>query len=77
MSGALTAACLWVVVAALAAMMPRRFHWTAAHLLTVSGIALLGWVTWSEGPIWGFVCLLAGASVLRWPLLRLARRIRG
>lgn len=73
----LTAACLWVVLAALIMLMPRRFHWGGAYVLAATGVPLLGWVTWTNGPFWGLLCLLAGASVLRWPLVRLAQRVRG
>lgn len=73
---ALTAACLWVVLASLIMLLPRRFHWPGAYGLTLTGIPLLGWVTWTNGPFWGLFCLLAGVSVLRWPLIRLAQRVR-
>jgi hypothetical protein len=33
-------------------------------------------VTWQTGPVWGLICLAAGASVLRWPLLRAAKNVR-
>ena len=72
----LTLACLWAVVACVAGMAPKRFHWPAAWVLIATGIPLLGYVTWQTGPVWGLVCLAAGASVLRWPLLRAAKNVR-
>jgi hypothetical protein len=69
-------ACLWVVLASLIMLLPRRFHWRGAYALAASGVPLLGWVTFENGPFWGLLCLLAGASVLRWPLIRLAQRVR-
>jgi hypothetical protein len=43
-------------------------------VLIATGIPLLGYVTWQTGPVWGLICLAAGASVLRWPLLRAAQK---
>lgn len=69
-------ACLWALIACIAGMMPQRFHWPVAWVLIATGIPLLGYVTWQTGPVWGLVCLAAGASVLRWPLLRAAQKVR-
>jgi hypothetical protein len=77
MALSLILACVWAVVSVLAAMMPQRFHWPAAWVLIATGIPILGFVTWQAGPVWGLICLAAGASVLRWPLLRADQRLRG
>ncbi|WP_054302220.1 DUF2484 family protein [Gemmobacter sp. LW-1] len=77
MSVSLALACVWVVLASAVAMGPRRFHWPAALMLAASGIPLLGWVTWENGAYWGLGCLIGGASILRWPLIHVARRIAG
>jgi hypothetical protein len=69
-------ACLWALTACLVGMAPQRFHWPAAWLLIATGIPLLGFVTWQSGPVWGLLCLAAGASVLRWPLMRAGERLR-
>lgn len=77
MSHPLIAALLWLIVANVIAMFPSRdHHWRAAYVLITIGIPLLGWVTYIEGPIWGLLMLAGGASVLRWPLIHLWRRIR-
>ena len=55
--------------------MPARLHWQAACGLIVAGIPLLGWVTLQNGPVWGLTVLAAGVSLLRWPVLRLLRRL--
>jgi hypothetical protein len=74
---ALAAACLWAVAANIAAMLPsRRNHWPQAVVLIATGIPILGWVTWSNGPYWGLLVFAAGASLLRWPLFRLWRALR-
>ncbi len=77
MASSLILVCLWVLVAAVAGASPRRYHWRAAWVLIATGIPLLGFVTLQVGPVWGLVCLAAGASVLRWPLIRLSQRLRG
>ncbi len=78
MSAALVAACLWFIGANAVAMMPSRDrHWTAACWLIASGVPLLGWLTLMHGPVAGMLALAAGASVLRWPLVFLIRRVRG
>ncbi len=73
----LALACLWLILANVTAMLPTRdHHWRAAYLLITVGVPLLGWVTLSNGPYWGMAILVAGASVLRWPLIYLWRWIR-
>lgn len=76
MTPSLIAAALWAIVANLIALMPsRRGHWPAAWGLIATGIPITGWVTWQNGPALGLVVLAAGASMLRWPLIRLWRWI--
>ncbi|MCL4188281.1 MAG: DUF2484 family protein [Rhodobacteraceae bacterium] len=82
MSASLAAACLWVVVATLLALLPsRRNHWPAAWFLIAAGIPILGYVTWQHGPLAGLVVMAAGASMLRWPVWYLwrwmVRKLRG
>lgn len=74
----LTYAFLWMIAANVIAIFPSRDqHWRAAYVLIVLGIPILGWVTWVHGPIWGLVLLACAASVLRWPLIHLWRRVKG
>ena len=78
MSLAFFLTCLWFVVANVVAMLPSRdHHWTAAYVLFALGVPLLGWLTVEHGPVAGMLALAAGASVLRWPLIFLMRRLRG
>ena len=77
MSNALIAACLWGLTASLIAMGPRRYHWPAAWALIAAGVPLLGWVTFENGPILGFLLLMGGISVLRWPVKYLLDALRG
>jgi hypothetical protein len=78
----LIAACLWLLAANVVGLIPsRRRHWPQAYALIAIGLPVLVWV-FSENPPWiGALVLLAGASILRWPvyfLLRWAgRKLRG
>lgn len=74
MTLSLTLACLWAVAANVIAMFPsRRHHWPAAYGLIALGVPLLGYVTYENGPWVGLICLAAGASILRWPVIYLGR----
>lgn len=74
----LTLASLWFVLANVVAMLPSRdHHWRSAYVLILLGVPLLGWVTAAHGPVAGLVALAGGASVLRWPVILLWRRVRG
>ncbi|SIN85962.1 DUF2484 family protein [Vannielia litorea] len=67
----------WALAANLAAMIPSKDnHWTRAYVLIAAGIPLLGWVTYQNGPLIGIICMAAGASVLRWPVVYFWRWIR-
>lgn len=69
--------CLWAIVANLLAMAPSKdSHWRAAYALIAVGIPLLGYATYQNGPLVGLLLLVAGMSVLRWPVIHLTRRVR-
>lgn len=77
MTPSLILALLWFVAANLAGMIPSRDnHWRRAYVLIALGVPLLGWATYQNGPLVGIVLLAGGASVLRWPLIHLARWLR-
>ncbi|MBN9887413.1 DUF2484 family protein [Salipiger abyssi] len=70
-------ACVWAIAANVLAMLPARDnHWRRAYLLIGLGLPLLAYVVWENGPWVGLVVLLAGMSVLRWPLRYLWRWLR-
>ncbi|MDO6731395.1 DUF2484 family protein [Marinovum sp. 2_MG-2023] len=77
MSLSLVLACLWVLAANLAAALPSNDnHWRRAYALIAVGVPLLGFVTYQNGPWIGLLTLLAGMSVLRWPVIYLGRWMR-
>ncbi len=70
--------CLWIVLANVLAIIPSKDnHWGRAYLLVACGIPLLGYVTFQNGPLIGMACLLAGMSLLRWPVRHLFAWMRG
>lgn len=74
MTLSLTLACLWAVVANVAAMIPSQDnHWARAYALIAVGIPLLGFVTYENGPWIGLLVFVAGMSLLRWPMVYLMR----
>lgn len=75
MSLALIALCLWVVAATCVGMLPMRHHWRGAISLMATGAPLLGWIFWIHGLWIGLICVVAMASILRWPALFLIRRV--
>ncbi|KIC15892.1 DUF2484 family protein [Leisingera sp. ANG-Vp] len=77
MTLSLTLAAVWALAANILAMIPSRDnHWRRAYVLIALGIPLLGYVTYENGPWWGLAVLLAGMSVLRWPVIYLGRWIK-
>lgn len=77
MSLSLILACLWGIAANVLAMTPSRdHHWRRAYVLIAIGVPLLGYVTYQNGPLVGLLVLLAGMSVLRWPVIYLGRWVR-
>ena len=77
MNLSLVLACIWVIAATFIAMLPsKRHHWPQAYALIAAGIPLLGYVTYQNGPVAGLLTFIAGASILRWPLIYLWRWVR-
>ncbi|RFP86813.1 DUF2484 family protein [Rhodobacteraceae bacterium 63075] len=77
MTFSLILACLWALAANVLAMLPSRDnYWTRAYWLIGVGIPLLGYVTYENGPWVGLFVLIAGMSMLRWPVIYLSRWLR-
>lgn len=77
MSLSLIAVCAWLVAANVLAMLPSKDnHWFRAYVLIALGLPLLGWVWWQNGIWWALAALVAGMSILRWPVRYLWRWVR-
>lgn len=78
MSMSLILAALWALSANVLAMLPSNDnHWRRAYVLIAVGIPILGYVTYQNGPWVGLIVLVAGMSVLRWPVYYLMRWVKG
>ncbi len=77
MSTSLTLACLWVLAAAITAMLPMRRQYLPGITLLIAAPVLLGFI-WRDHGVWVFaLTLLAAASMFRNPLIYFARRALG
>lgn len=77
MTLSLVLASAWAVLANVLAMLPSRDnHWRRAYFLIAIGIPILGFVTYEQGPWVGLLVLVAGMSMLRWPVIYLSRWMR-
>lgn len=62
-------ACLWALTANVIGMFPsKRSHWPAACALIATGLPILALVHVQNGWLPAALVLLAGASILRWPV---------
>ena len=69
MSYSLSAACCWIILAAILAAIPSNDnHWRRAYILMAIGAPLLIWVFVQDGIVFGLLFSAAAASVFRWPL---------
>lgn len=69
MSYSLSAACCWIILAAVLAAIPSNDnHWRRAYALMALGAPLLVWVFVQDGIVFGLIFSAAAASVFRWPL---------
>lgn len=69
---------LWVLLAFVLAAFPSTDnHWRRAYILMAIGCPLLIWITWEHGFTYGVIGLIAGVSILRWPVYFLWQRIKG
>lgn len=68
---------VWLIAANVLGMVPSRDnHWARAYGLIAVGLPLLGWIIYQNGLLVGAAFLIAGASILRWPVIYLARWVR-
>lgn len=77
MSLSLILACVWLLAANVLAMLPSKDnHWRRAYVLIALGLPLLAFVTYENGPWYALAVLVAGMSMLRWPVIYLGRWLR-
>ncbi len=77
MSLSLIIGCLWVLAAAIVALLPMRRQYVPGVALLLAAPALLGWIAWEQGG-WLFAAgLFAFVSMFRNPLIYFWRRARG
>lgn len=69
--------CLWVLLAAVTAMLPMRRQMLPGIALLIAAPALLVWIGWVHGWLSLALGLFAFLSMFRNPLLYFARRAMG
>ncbi|MCK0149375.1 DUF2484 family protein [Marivita sp. S6314] len=69
MTMSMSAACCWIILAAILAALPSNDnHWRRAYFLMALGAPLLVWVYVENGILAGLLITAAATSVFRWPL---------
>lgn len=77
MSPPLIAACLWVIAAALTAMLKMRQQYVPGVALLLAAPVILVWIGREHGALITLACLLAVLSMMRNPLRYFWKRLRG
>ena len=69
--------CLWILLAAITAMLPMKRQMLPGLALLVVAPFLLAWIGWVHGWEWLVAGIVAFVSMFRNPLIYLARRALG
>ena len=77
MTLSLILACLWVLAAALVAMLPMRRQFLPGGTLLFLAPALIVVIWWENGALFGLAAFLGFLSMMRNPLRYLLRRAKG
>lgn len=77
MSNALFAGCLWVLAAAIVALLPMRRQYVPGITLLLLAPVLLVWIALAHGVFLTAIGAFAFVSMFRNPLIYLFRRVRG
>ncbi len=77
MSTPLVLGCVWVIAAAIVAMLPMKRQMLPGMALLLVAPVLLIWIGWVHGWLWLALGLFAFLSMFRNPLLYFARRALG
>ncbi|WP_095595808.1 DUF2484 family protein [Actibacterium pelagium] len=70
MSASLLIGCIWVVVAAITALLPMRHQYPPGITLLVAAPFVIGFIGYEHGWIWVVLALFAFVSMFRRPCLR-------
>lgn len=68
---------LWVLAAALVALLPMRLQFVLGFFLALSALILIVWLSATLSPWIGLAALVAFVSMFRKPLRYFARRLLG
>lgn len=77
MTTPLVIGCLWVIAAAVTAMLPMKRQMIPGIALLIAAPLLLIWIGWVHGWIWAALGAFAFLSMFRNPLIYFARRAMG
>lgn len=77
MSGAAVAACLWVLAAAIVALLPMRRQYGPGFVLLALVPVLIVWLSLTYGPWAGGLIFVVFLSMFRKPLIYLGKRALG
>ena len=77
MSGPIVFGFVWVIAAAITAMLPMRMQYPPGILLLILAPALIVWIAVVHGWIAGALCLAAFVSMFRNPLVYFWKKARG
>lgn len=69
--------CLWILLAAVVAMLPMKRQMLPGTILLIVAPFLLAWIGWYHGWGWALACIIGFASMFRNPLIYFARRSLG
>jgi len=77
MSLPLVLGCVWIIAAAVTAMLPMRRQFAPGIALLVLAPVLIGWIGYQHGVLWAAFGLFALGSMFRRPLIWFARKAMG
>jgi hypothetical protein len=69
--------CIWILLAAIVAMLPMKRQIVPGLALLIVAPFLLAWIGWVHGWVWVFAGCFAFVSMFRNPLIYFIRRALG
>ncbi len=76
MSLSLILGCIWVLAAALTAMLPMKRQYPPGIVLLIAAPLLMGFIAWQHGVVWLLIAILAFLSMFRRPLMGVIKYLR-